>query len=153
MSARITEIEDIISFLLGGKAIFTLKSVRTGRHFTYKVSRAKSRNEGAANEPLRWFVNLLTGPDNTGDYTYIGLLEQGDRGCFRFRLTRASKLAQDAAPVAGFAWLMQQLVNENAAALEQVEFWHEGRCCRCGRRLTDPTSIETGIGPVCAGRS
>ena len=27
-----------------------------------------------------------------------------------------------------------------------------GRCCSCGRDLTDPASIEAGIGPVCAGK-
>jgi hypothetical protein len=29
---------------------------------------------------------------------------------------------------------------------------HEGRCCRCGRKLTVPESIETGLGPECASR-
>jgi len=27
-----------------------------------------------------------------------------------------------------------------------------GRCCSCGRGLTDPASIESGIGPICAGK-
>lgn len=27
-----------------------------------------------------------------------------------------------------------------------------GRCCSCGRELTDPDSIEAGIGPICAGK-
>lgn len=27
-----------------------------------------------------------------------------------------------------------------------------GRCCSCGRDLTDPVSIEQGIGPICATR-
>ena len=27
-----------------------------------------------------------------------------------------------------------------------------GRCCSCGRDLTDPESIERGIGPICAGK-
>ena len=27
-----------------------------------------------------------------------------------------------------------------------------GECCCCGRELTDPVSIERGIGPICAGR-
>ena len=26
-----------------------------------------------------------------------------------------------------------------------------GRCCRCGRELTHPVSVELGIGPVCGG--
>ena len=32
-----------------------------------------------------------------------------------------------------------------------VRFWHEGRCGRCGRTLTDPESIKRGLGPVCVG--
>lgn len=27
-----------------------------------------------------------------------------------------------------------------------------GRCCSCGRELTDPESIDAGIGPICAGK-
>jgi hypothetical protein len=34
-----------------------------------------------------------------------------------------------------------------------AEFHHCGFCCRCGRTLTDPASIESGIGPICAGRA
>jgi hypothetical protein len=30
-----------------------------------------------------------------------------------------------------------------------LEFWHEGRCGRCGRRLTVPDSIASGYGPEC----
>jgi len=32
----------------------------------------------------------------------------------------------------------------------QVQFWHEGRCGRCNRRLTVPESITLGFGPDCA---
>lgn len=27
-----------------------------------------------------------------------------------------------------------------------------GRCCSCGRELTNDGSIEAGIGPICAGK-
>jgi len=30
------------------------------------------------------------------------------------------------------------------------ELMHEGRCGRCGRPLTRPESIQSGIGPICA---
>jgi hypothetical protein len=33
-----------------------------------------------------------------------------------------------------------------------VVIWHEGRCGRCGRRLTVPESIESGYGPECIGK-
>jgi hypothetical protein len=33
---------------------------------------------------------------------------------------------------------------------EFVEVWHEGKCGKCGRALTVPSSILTGIGPECS---
>jgi hypothetical protein len=30
-----------------------------------------------------------------------------------------------------------------------IEVWHEGKCGKCGRTLTVPSSIESGIGPEC----
>lgn len=39
-----------------------------------------------------------------------------------------------------------ELTLEAASKLGQVH----GYCCRCGRRLDKPSSIEAGIGPVCA---
>jgi hypothetical protein len=32
---------------------------------------------------------------------------------------------------------------------EGYKIQHEGKCCRCGRTLTTPESIERGIGPEC----
>lgn len=37
-----------------------------------------------------------------------------------------------------------------AAALEYGK--SSGSCCVCGRFLTNPTSVEEGIGPICSGR-
>jgi hypothetical protein len=31
-----------------------------------------------------------------------------------------------------------------------LEVWHEGRCAKCGLKLTVPQSIMTGFGPTCA---
>lgn len=33
-----------------------------------------------------------------------------------------------------------------------VEYLLEGRCIACNRPLTNPESIKTGIGPICAGK-
>jgi hypothetical protein len=42
----------------------------------------------------------------------------------------------------------------NADPLEAAKKYGKlsGRCCSCGRELTDPVSIEQGIGPTCAQR-
>jgi len=47
-----------------------------------------------------------------------------------------------------FAWLMDTLAKGELP--DAIVFYHEGLCCRCGRRLTVPASILTGYGPDCA---
>ena len=154
MRGQLTTIEQMLDFMLAGNATLTLQS-QSGKHYTYKVKRAENRKDGAANAPLRWFVSLLSGPDNTADFTYIGLLEQeqGQNKMLCFRLTRASKLSLSTPPVAGFGWFVGRIVAEDTVRLtEQVAVFHEGRCGKCNRKLTDPVSIQLGIGPICRAR-
>lgn len=124
------------SFVTGGKAFFTLRSVKTGVRYTYRVT---------ANEKGGWFVSLLSGPDNWANYRYIGFIGQGDR---RFRVTAKSTMAATATPVRAFDWTWTRLAA--GRSIDGVEVWHEGKCARCGRKLTVPESIETGFGPECA---
>ena len=48
----------------------------------------------------------------------------------------------------------EQLAEFEGAPLQAAMRWGKlaGRCCSCGRDLTDPASIEAGIGPICAGK-
>jgi len=48
--------------------------------------------------------------------------------------------------VQAFEWTVKKLYN---GTLSGVKIFHEGKCCRCGRRLTTPTSVQNGIGPEC----
>lgn len=48
-----------------------------------------------------------------------------------------------------FPWIWGRLVG-GLPIPASVEIWHEGRCCRCNRKLTVPASIELGLGPDCA---
>jgi hypothetical protein len=60
----------------------------------------------------------------------------------------AGRKGQPAHPA--FVALNWALVNLAADIMPaQLEFWHEGRCARCARPLTDPASIEAGFGPEC----
>ena len=50
---------------------------------------------------------------------------------------------------------LRELIRElEANPLEAAKKYGKlsGRCCSCGRDLTDPASIEAGIGPICAGK-
>lgn len=138
----ITAITAIAAFLFAGRAKFTLVSVATGARYTYRVTKA-------ANDEGPWFVSVLTGSDNEADYSYMGCVFPDKLG--RVVHTRKSRIGSDAPSAKAFAWYLSQLEAANEDALGKVEFYHSGCCGRCGRELTVPESIETGLGPVCAG--
>lgn len=123
------------AYILGGNARFTLVSPKSGLRITYRVEKAE-------NNPELYFVSVLVGPDNTRDYAYLGTLTE--RGGFKHG--SKSKISRDAPSTKAFAWLSDNLYDP------RVEVWHLGKCSRCGRDLTDPASIQRGLGPVCAER-
>lgn len=59
-----------------------------------------------------------------------------------------SPLKEDDVKARGFAWFWRTLTNGRDFPAG-FEFWHEGRCARCSRRLTVPESISSGFGPEC----
>lgn len=122
-------------FLLAGNAIFTVENPQ-GEYYTFRIKR-KNAN---ARFGISWFINLLTGPDNTSDYTYIGLLNP---------TTGDVREKTDTRPVRVAKWAIKHIYN-NKPLPDGYKIHHEGKCCRCGRTLTTPESCETGIGPECA---
>jgi len=130
-------------FLTAGHAVFTVSNPK-GEHFTYRVSAPADFND----ESPIWFVSVLTGPDNTRNYTYAGLLRDGGV----VHQTGGSNIGPDATSWKVAVWAIKK-VWAGEAFPEGYKVQHEGRCGKCGRPLTDPVSIETGLGPICAGRS
>ncbi len=148
-AAQLTEWNDQRSFLLAGNATFTVVSTGTGKRYTFKIQRPKPRNadEDVSN---KWFAKLLTGPENTRDYSYCGMiLREGE--ALKYVITRAAKLTADSEPQKALRWIVAHLSADRPFP-EDLEFWHVGRCGACGRALTVPESIASGLGPVCAGK-
>jgi Family of unknown function (DUF6011) len=133
-----TSIETARAFALAGNAILTISSLRTGAHYTYRVKQAKD-SETSQPKPGTYFVSLLNGPDNENDYAYLGMVQNG-----RFTLTKASKGGARSPSVVAFEFFMR-----TPTLHPQMEIRHEGRCGRCGRTLTVPSSVDAGIGPEC----
>jgi hypothetical protein len=132
-------VETVRAFALAGNATLTLRSKRTGTRFTFKLRQPEPEKPH--------FVSLLTGTDNEGDFTYVGMIRPQDGD---FMLTRGSKLVHDAPAVVAFRWFWKAM--RAGVMPETLEVWHEGRCGRCGRKLTVPESILTGFGPECIKR-
>ncbi len=144
-SAVIVEAGAAVDFALAGSAIFTLQNDEVGRHYTYKVSRAKPRQDGDP-DPLLWFVGGLTGPNNVDDYTYLGIISSRGEGDIPvFRTTQKTR-NPDGAPVMAFTDAFRGIAQGRES---KWNLYHAGRCGRCSRVLTDPESIQSGIGPVC----
>lgn len=132
------------AWITAGKAHFTVSNP-AGDRYTYRVVHRPGTDRFAP----KWFVGLLTGPDNTRHYTYLGILdaETGD-----VRLTDKSAYGNDARPVKVLRYALRHWVYGREEIPAGYAVHHEGRCCRCGRLLTVPESIESGIGPECATR-
>lgn len=140
--ARIEDATAARTFILAGRARVTLVSGRTGARFTYQV-RMNDR------DPTIWFVSVLAGASNVDDYRFLGTIF-GRSNPSAFVHGRKSSFADDAPSSRAFAWAWRFLAKGEAPP--ECEVWHEGRCGKCGRVLTVPESIASGIGPVCESR-
>ena len=125
---------------MSGNCTFTVRSLKTQKRYTFKVSKPKQ-----AHDDIR-FVALLAGPDNESDYVYVGMITPS----LEFRLTRASQMTLSSEPVIAFSYVWNFLSNEQPAP--GVEIFYASRCARCGRKLTVPESVEAQYGPECIGK-
>ena len=138
-----------MSFVRAGRAIFTVSNDK-GDHYTFRV-KAKDFADGTG---TKHFVSLLTGPENTSNYTYMGMLSSPALDNISGKPphvfpTAKSKFALASKPVQVFNFAMR--VISGAQALPAgYDVKHAGRCGRCGRLLTVPESIDRGIGPECS---
>ena len=126
------------AFVTAGKAIFTVSNPQ-GVRYTFRVKLPK--------EPRgEFFASVLFGSNNETDYVYVGMVD-GRTGALR--TTRGSKVAASDTRTKVLAFALRVIYGRQALpAGYRIE--HAGKCCRCGRTLTVPASIRSGIGPECA---
>jgi len=142
MTGKIENV-NALKYILAGKSLFTVKNEQTGNRFTFKVINLQRINK--SNPDNLWFVKILTSSDNENGYRFIGTVYKN--GTYHYKHSSKARISQDAPSVKVFMWLLTRL---NAGNLpEIITFYHEGRCGRCGRRLTVPESIISGFGPEC----
>lgn len=143
--------DEVARFALAGDAILTLENARRSTHVTLWIQAKKNADEGA---PL--FVKVFTGSDNTNrhHYSYVGTIWQTRRDGsaqepeFRHGSAKA-KLDRDDVRVKTVEWFLG-VVRGDRAIPDHVTVWHEGRCCYCHIKLTQPESVRRGYGPICA---
>lgn len=139
--------------------ILTVKSVASGAHLTYRL-RPTKRPETDRGVGTLVMVDLLTGPNNGADYTFLGAVYchggslLGKFGVLTGPRTErpagggGSTIGDDAPSAKMLHWMFARLGRGDLLA-PAAEVWHDGTCALCGRALTTPQSLTLGIGPVC----
>ena len=135
MRGQLENANDSLTFIKGGNATFTL--VGQKNRFTYKVKKADFKED-------TFFVLLLNGSDNTSDFVYMGMLFPNSTS---IKITKGSRVGETATSFVAFNFVFKYLIQ--GIIPNGVKIYHEGRCGRCGRKLTVPQSIEQGFGDEC----
>jgi hypothetical protein len=118
---------------------FTVTSNKTGSHRTFQV---RTQKPDAKFAPGSRIISMLTGPDNHADYTGFGFVN--DNGKIYLWAKKQTPTFR------AYATMLENMAGHVQAGNIVVQA--ATKCRKCNRKLTDPISIETGIGPICAGK-
>jgi hypothetical protein len=150
-------------FVFGGAATFTAVSETSGMRLTFKIKFPKKEIENEKGKMVKvfdrsgiMFVSVLTGSDNTSSYSYLGYIkktkvrnEQGELTTIPMFVYGGSKARVGAdAPSVKVIDKLINIIARNGYP-ENATLYHEGKCGICGKPLTVPKSILTGLGSVC----
>jgi hypothetical protein len=157
LRGQLTARDAILQFVRAGNATLTVVSRATGTRFTYQFQRPKNFEPTPDRPNAPVFCKVMTSADNESDFEFVGTMwperiEDPD-GPQVYRHSAKARITLGAPSVKALVWFLRSALHPTGAdALEKCEVWHEGRCGRCGRKLTVPSSVESGYGPECIGR-
>ena len=136
--------------LSAGGVVVTVKSKTTGEHITVKLN---SRLKNDSGRGKKWQ------PVGPCDATHIFFsVPNADRAGWDDKIgtfyPKNGKFYEDSNADAARVWAaaaVMQWLNGDADETHAT-YQESNECGRCGRQLTDPVSIERGIGPECIGK-
>ena len=113
--------------------IITIRNPKTGQHRTVKI--VTSTPDGSTyDKKVRWARELQ---DSNFWRSFAVVNQDGIAMPFR-------KFGRDS-----YYGKLCNILNHPERFEGLIEFMFEGRCRKCNRRLTNPESIESGLGPEC----
>ena len=131
--------DDIKNFIFGGNATFTVINTQTKNRFTFRVKQPK-------NNKSVFFVSVLNGSDNNSNYTFIGTYFNKTSNYIHGKKSHITKDAQSAKVI---NWFFSRFI-DSEEKYPFIQVYHEGKCGKCGRKLTTPDSVKKGLGPICS---
>lgn len=113
----------------------TIHNTNTGNHRTFRIETVK----GGALDGKR-IVSLLIGPDRDDDSAWRGFAFVDEFGIRVWKRFRES---------GDFVKFARMLETPSKYEAKGCRYLIEGRCRRCNRILTNPSSLTDGYGPIC----
>ena len=135
-STKLCTSELIYRFIHGGKGVCTLEAPFGVKH-TYAFMKPMDC-EAFPDDVV--FVYAV----HEEKRFYIGMIEQN-----KFRLTRNSRFLPDNEITKGAAYIARMAVESDLTQRTPMMLYHNGRCARCGRLLTDDGALKVGFGKKC----
>ena len=119
---------------------YTVNSPKGG-HRTFRI---KTMGPDSRFAPQEQTVAILVGSNNEEDYKSFAFLQEGGMRVYKKQIgTETAKAGLVLVSLLRQDLLGQKLTEAGYTVLESR------RCYRCQRLLTDPVSIEAGMGPEC----
>lgn len=133
-----------LAFMLAGKCQFILHSTKTKEDFKFALTK-KISNSSTDKNKFIYFLSTLNG--NKKDYGGVVWYDE-EAEQFRFGKGKTGNLDPNSLDVRSLIFVMNKLLR--CETVQYLEVYHVGKCGCCGKTLTTPESILTGLGPTCA---
>jgi hypothetical protein len=117
---------------------FTLVNKATDTHITLRIHTVKSGDLKG-----KRIISKMNGRDNTRDYQGIAFLNKQDT----YSLWARHRTDKNASTIS--ILLAMIIKGKESRFSDRVEIKESRKCLRCNRKLTNPQSVEDGIGPEC----
>lgn len=131
-----------LQFILAGKSEFILHSTKTNEDFKFQIVKKDSTN---SKYKYVYFLNVISGHEKI----YAGhLFFNEDTRMFEFNQGKKGKVAANELNIRSLLFVLNKLIR--CEHVGNLEVFHVGKCGKCGKKLTTPESILTGLGPTCS---
>lgn len=131
-----------LEFMLAGKAEFILHSTKTNDDFKFELTKKESRED---KDKFIYFLNVLNGYEKT----YAGVVWFDNKTQeFKFSQGKKGNISPTEISIRSLMFVLNKLLRKEI--VQYLDVFHVGKCGKCGKKLTTPESILTGLGPVCA---
>ena len=131
---KLDNLEHLQKYLLGGKAEFIIENIKSTNHYTYFIKKKKDN--------IYYLFVIIHKPIYLGHFQY-------ELGKNVFLSLQAKNTDNTNLKYYNLLISFLTFIYKENKIPQGIEIYYTGRCSVCNRVLTDPESINIGIGKYC----